>query len=102
MKDEITCVTIISQQTLLNALQRKQSTPTRLEGEKHAVITKQIFPAEPQSAEFRAEIRLDREGGEKKKKNTKLAQLCELTDSEEIFFKSSGPGFPTSSMINFN
>lgn len=101
MKDEITCVTIISQQTLLNALQRKQSTPTRLEGEKHAVITKQIFPAEPQSAEFRAEIRLDREGGEKKK-NTKLAQLCELTDSEEIFFKSSGPGFPTSSMINFN
>lgn len=72
MKDEITCVTIISQQTLLNALQRKQSTPTRLEGEKHAVITKQIFPAEPQSAEFRAEIRLDREGGEKKKKTQNL------------------------------
>lgn len=28
--------------------------------------------------------------------------LFELTDSEESFFKSSGPGVPTRSMISFN
>lgn len=31
-----------------------------------------------------------------------LAWICELTDSEEIFATSSGPGVPMSLMINFN